>query len=103
MEHGVQSCSTLLVVQNMFSKQANSLRTYKQYLSNSSYSNTYNPGWRNHPNLSWRGGNNGQFQGNQTNGQQGFQPQGMPSQNFQQQPQTSSFNSSLEDTMREFI
>ena len=55
-------------------------------------------------------GNNGQFQqqgnrfqGNQTNGQQGFQPQGMPSQNFQQQPQTSSFNSSLEDMMREFI
>ena len=27
----------------------------------------------------------------------------MPSQNFQQQPQTSSSNSSLEDMMREFI
>ena len=94
----------------MFSKQANALGTYKQYSSNSPYSNTYNPGWRNHPNLSWRGGNNGQFQqqgnrfqGNQTNGQQGFQPQGMPSQNFQQQHQTSSSNSSLEDMMREFI
>ncbi|RVW83746.1 hypothetical protein CK203_045983 [Vitis vinifera] len=32
-----------------------------------------------------------------------FQPQGMPSQNFQQQHQTSSSNSSLEDMMREFI
>ncbi|XP_034672614.1 uncharacterized protein LOC117904214 [Vitis riparia] len=91
-------------------EQANALGTYKQYSSNSPYSNTYNPGWRNHPNLSWRGGNNGQFQqqgnrfqGNQTNGQQGFQPQGMPSQNFQQQHQTSSSNSSLEDMMREFI
>ncbi|XP_059591933.1 uncharacterized protein LOC132253563 [Vitis vinifera] len=41
--------------------------------------------------------------GNQTNGQQGFQPQGMPSQNFQQQHQASSSNSSLEDMMREFI
>ncbi|XP_059593742.1 uncharacterized protein LOC132254043 [Vitis vinifera] len=94
----------------MFTEQANALGTYKQYSSNSPYSNTYNPGWRNHPNLSWRGGNNGQFQqqgnrfqGNQTNGQQGFQPQGMPSQNFQQQHQASSSNSSLEDMMREFI
>ncbi|RVW34780.1 Retrovirus-related Pol polyprotein from transposon 17.6 [Vitis vinifera] len=97
-------------VQDMFTEQANALGTYKQYSSNSPYSNTYNPGWRNHPNLSWRGGNNGQFQqqgnrfqGNQTNGQQGFQPQGMPSQNFQQQHQASSSNSSLEDMMREFI
>ncbi|RVW60604.1 Retrovirus-related Pol polyprotein from transposon 17.6 [Vitis vinifera] len=103
-------CPTLPAVQDMFTEQANALGTYKQYSSNSPYSNTYNPGWRNHPNLSWRGGNNGQFQqqgnrfqGNQTNGQQGFQPQGMPSQNFQQQHQASSSNSSLEDMMREFI
>ncbi|RVX13595.1 hypothetical protein CK203_010150 [Vitis vinifera] len=78
-EHGVQSCPTLPAVQDMFTEQANALGTYKQYSSNSPYSNTYNPGWRNHPNLSWRGGNNGQFQqqgnrfqGNQTNGQQRF-------------------------------
>ncbi|XP_034690593.1 uncharacterized protein LOC117918190 [Vitis riparia] len=109
-EHGVQSCPTLPAVQDMFTEQANALGTYKQYSSNSPYSNTYNPGWRNHQNLSWMGGNNGQFQqqgnrfqGNQTSGQQGFQPQGMPSQNFQQQHQTSSSNSSLEDMMREFI
>ncbi|RVW22454.1 Retrovirus-related Pol polyprotein from transposon 17.6 [Vitis vinifera] len=61
-EHGVQSCPTLPAVQDMFTEQANALGTYKQYSSNSPYSNTYNPGWRNHPNLSWRGGNNGQFQ-----------------------------------------
>ncbi|KAL6313217.1 hypothetical protein AAG906_016828 [Vitis piasezkii] len=89
-EHGMQSYPTLPIVQNMFTEQANALKTYKQYSSNSLYSNTYNPGWRNHPNLSWRGGNNGQFQY-------------MPSQNFQQQHQTSSSNSSLEDMMREFI
>ena len=53
-EHGVQSCPTLLVVQDMFSEQANALGTYKQYSTNSPFSNTYNPGWRNHPNLSWK-------------------------------------------------
>ncbi|RVW86549.1 Retrovirus-related Pol polyprotein from transposon 297 [Vitis vinifera] len=52
--------------------------TYKQYSSNSPYSNTYNPGWRNHPNLSWRG-------------------------EFSTATSTSSSNSSLEDMMREFI
>ncbi|RVX23466.1 hypothetical protein CK203_000885 [Vitis vinifera] len=52
-EHGVQSCPTLLIVQDMFLEQTNALGTYKQYSSNSPYSNTYNPGWRNHPNLSW--------------------------------------------------
>ena len=51
-EHGVQSCPTLLVVQDMFSKQANALRTYNQYFSNSPYSSTYNPGRKNHLNLS---------------------------------------------------
>ncbi|KAL6315760.1 hypothetical protein AAG906_007186 [Vitis piasezkii] len=93
IEHGVQSCPTLPAMQDMFSEQSNALGAYKQYSSNSPYSNTYNP-------VSEQGN---RFQGNQTNGQQGFQPQGMPSQNFQQQPQISSSNSSLEDMMREFI
>ena len=31
IEHGVQSCPTLPAVQDMFSKQANALGTYKQY------------------------------------------------------------------------
>ncbi|RVW36059.1 hypothetical protein CK203_117756 [Vitis vinifera] len=54
MEHGVQFCPALVVVQDMFSKQVNALGTYKQYSRNSLYSSTCNPGWRNHPNLSWR-------------------------------------------------
>ncbi|KAL6325997.1 hypothetical protein AAG906_038489 [Vitis piasezkii] len=87
-EYGVQSCPTL-PVQDMFTEQANALGTYKQYSSNSPYSNTYNPGWRNHPNLSWR--------------EQGFQPQGMPSRIFNKQHQTSSSNSSLEDMMRVYL
>ncbi|KAL6332682.1 hypothetical protein AAG906_010022 [Vitis piasezkii] len=51
-EHGVQSCPTLPQARYVY-EQANALGTYKQYSSNSPYSNTYNPGWRNHPNLSW--------------------------------------------------
>ncbi|KAL6342863.1 hypothetical protein AAG906_016882 [Vitis piasezkii] len=42
-EHGVQSCPTLPAVQDMFTEQVNTLGTYKQYSSNSPYSNTYNP------------------------------------------------------------
>ncbi|RVW83515.1 hypothetical protein CK203_054208 [Vitis vinifera] len=38
MEHGVQSCPTLPAMQDMFSKQANALGTYKQYFNNSPYS-----------------------------------------------------------------
>ena len=38
MEHGVQSCPTLLAMQDMFSEQANALGTYKQYFNNSPYS-----------------------------------------------------------------
>ena len=43
-KHGVQSCPILPTVQDMLTKQANALGTYKQYSSNSPYSNTYNPG-----------------------------------------------------------
>ena len=42
-KHGVQSCPILPTVQDMLTKQANALGTYKQYSSNSPYSNTYNP------------------------------------------------------------
>ncbi|RVW62120.1 Retrovirus-related Pol polyprotein from transposon 17.6 [Vitis vinifera] len=87
-EHGVQSCPTLPAVQDMFTEQANALGTYKQYSSNSPYSNTYNPGWRNHPNLSWREVTMASFSSKETD--------------FRQH-QASSSNSSLEDMMRELI
>ncbi|KAI3773872.1 hypothetical protein L1987_48411 [Smallanthus sonchifolius] len=44
-------------------------------LQNNPYSNTYNPGWRNHPNFSWKDNNN--------QGQSGF---GQQQQQFQQRP-----------------
>ncbi|KAL6327267.1 hypothetical protein AAG906_017824 [Vitis piasezkii] len=62
MEHDVHSCLSLPAVQDMFSKQANAIRTYKQLMNSSSYSNTYNLGWKNNSNMSWEGNNNDQFQ-----------------------------------------
>ena len=62
MEHNVHSCLSLSVVQDMFSKQANTIRTYKQLMNSLSYSSTYNLGWKNNSNMSWEGNNNDQFQ-----------------------------------------
>ena len=54
------------------------------------YSQTYNPGWRNHPNFSWRNNNNAQSL------------QAPPPQNFKNaQPYAPWKN--LEDTMHSFI
>jgi hypothetical protein len=42
---------------------------------NNPYSNTYNPGWRNHPNFSWSNNQNAlNFQGQQRNSQSAAQP-----------------------------
>jgi hypothetical protein len=42
---------------------------------NNSYSNTYNPGWRNHTNFSWNNNQNAlNLQGQQRNFQQAAQP-----------------------------
>ncbi|KAA3474336.1 Retrotransposon gag protein [Gossypium australe] len=56
--------------------------------NNNPYSNTYNPGWRNHPNFSW--------------GSQGNQRQ-QPSQNFQQQHYPQEKKSNLEEMLTKFI
>ena len=47
---------------------------------NNPYSNTYNPGWKNHPNFSWK-----DQQGNAQNRPQQQQPYNQPQQQFQQQ------------------
>ncbi|XP_050211523.1 uncharacterized protein LOC126661704 [Mercurialis annua] len=53
--------------------------------ANDSYSNTYNPGWRNHPNFGWR---NQEGQGNaQASNQAGPSFQGGNRPQYQQQPQ----------------
>ncbi|KAA3467649.1 Integrase, catalytic core [Gossypium australe] len=55
---------------------------------NNPYSNTYNPGWRNHPNLLWGG------QGNQSQ---------QPPQNFQNQPYSQEKKPNLEEMLTKFI
>ncbi|RVW71373.1 hypothetical protein CK203_060932 [Vitis vinifera] len=71
-EHLVSECPTIPAVREMFMDQANVVGFVKH--SNSSpFSNTFNPGWRNHPNLSWKSGQ-GQFSSNM----QTSQPQASP-------------------------
>ncbi|CAA0836839.1 Unknown protein, partial [Striga hermonthica] len=69
---------------------ANALQGYQNRPVNDPYSNTYNPGWRNHPNFSWSNNNNTQ-QRRQNFMQQPNRPNFAPQQhmrpNFPQQPQ----------------
>ena len=44
-------------------KEGQAMNNYNSRPRNDPYSNTYNPGWRNHPNYSWS--NNNQTSGNQ--------------------------------------
>ncbi|RVW26656.1 hypothetical protein CK203_096514 [Vitis vinifera] len=61
-EHLVNECSTIPAIREIFMEQANAVGFVKH--SNSSpFSNTFNPGWKNHPNLSWKTGQ-GHFSSN---------------------------------------
>jgi hypothetical protein len=55
--HTTRECPTIPTFKKVLHEQANVINTYKKPF-NSSYSETYNPGWRNHPNFSWRQENN---------------------------------------------
>ena len=56
------SCDTMLpTIQNMFSEQDNAIGTHKITNENSPYSNTSNPGWKNHSIMSWGANNNDPF------------------------------------------
>ena len=52
-DHQGEHCPTAPLVKDMTAEQANIVGQYKPP-TNASYSNTYNPNWRNHPNLSWK-------------------------------------------------
>ncbi|KAL5563687.1 hypothetical protein UlMin_033434 [Ulmus minor] len=66
--------------------------------SNNPFSNTYNPGWRQHPNFSWS--NQGAGQGSNPAPQR---PQFPPGFQQQQKPQTSKFLSSMESFLKEYM
>ncbi|KAL5568112.1 hypothetical protein UlMin_024687 [Ulmus minor] len=66
--------------------------------NNNPFSNTYNPGWRQHPNFSWS--NQGAGQGSNSAPQR---PQFPPGFQQQQKPQTSEFPSSMESLLKEYM
>ncbi|KAL5571470.1 hypothetical protein UlMin_021067 [Ulmus minor] len=66
--------------------------------NNNHFSNTYNPGWRQHPNFSWS--NQGAGQGSNSAPQR---PQFPPGFQQQQKPQTSEFPSSMESLLKEYM
>jgi hypothetical protein len=56
-EHSTNDCPTLPCFRECLHEQAHALNCF-QRPNHNPYSQTYNPGWRNHPNFSWKSGNN---------------------------------------------
>jgi hypothetical protein len=99
--HQAQSCPSMAVFSEM--EQVNAFNNFQKH-STGPYSETYNPGWRNHPNFSWKQ--------NQPTNQGGFPPtyqnpgcMAQPASSSYQaptQPPTSA-TQSLEETMKKFM
>jgi hypothetical protein len=105
--HQAQNCPSMTVFEM---EQVNTFNSF-QKPSSGPYSETYNPGWRNHPNFSWK-----QNQPNTNQGGAPHYPPGFsfyPNQGRSAQPASLSYqapnqapapsNQSLEDTMRDFM
>nr|WP_164990771.1 hypothetical protein [Pseudomonas protegens] len=56
-EHSTNDCPTLPSFKECLHEQAHALNSF-QRANHNPYSQTYNPGWRNHPNFSWKSENN---------------------------------------------
>eukprot|EP00258_Populus_trichocarpa_P034346 XP_024450365.1 uncharacterized protein LOC112326507 [Populus trichocarpa] len=56
-EHSTNDCPTLPSFKECLHEQAHALNNF-QRPNHNPYSQTYNPGWRNHPNFSWKSENN---------------------------------------------
>ncbi|KAL5827957.1 hypothetical protein ACOSQ3_019799 [Xanthoceras sorbifolium] len=98
VDHLAQVCPTLSEMRGVYDEQCNSLRTYRKPFS--PYSNTYNPGWRNHPNFSWKNDANHPTSSNNNH----WKPEAPPSQ---QSYPPSHYNalpprSSMEGTLQKF-
>ena len=52
VDHLAQDCPTYGEMQGVYKEQCNTLGIFQKPYS--PYSNTYNPGWRNHPTFSWK-------------------------------------------------
>ena len=82
VEHLAKDCPAYGKMRGVYEEQCNALGAY-----NKPFSNTYNPGWRNHPNFSWRDPNQAQSSGGQWRNEQQPQPP----------------RSSLESTLQSFV
>jgi hypothetical protein len=106
--HQAQNCPSMTVFEM---EQVNAFNSF-QKPSNGPYSETYNPGWRNHPNFSWKQNQPTTNQGGVPHYPSGFssyQNQGrsappVSSPSYQALTQApASSTQSLEETMREFM
>jgi hypothetical protein len=71
-DHTIDTCP---LYSSTDQEQANYVGQSNYPPKNNPYSNTYNPGWRNHPNFSWSNNQNAlNHQGQQRNSQQATQP-----------------------------
>jgi hypothetical protein len=99
--HLAQNCPSMAVFSEM--EQVNAFNNFQKQ-STGPYSETYNPGWRNHPNFSWKQ--------NQPTNQGGFPPTyqnpgrlAQPASSSYQAPTQlpTSSTQSLEESMKEFM
>ncbi|XP_024024257.1 uncharacterized protein LOC112092396 [Morus notabilis] len=99
MGHLAQDCHTLSEMRGVYEEQCNALGVYgKPYTP---FSETYNPGWKNHPNFSWRDSNqHAQSSGRQWRSEQQSQP---PRTYFAPQNNMQPKGNSLEDTLKAFM
>jgi hypothetical protein len=112
--HQAQNCPSMIVFTEM--EQVNAFNNF-QKPSNGTYSETYNPGWRNHPNFSWKQNQPTTNQGGVPHAQNHYPPGfSAPYQNhgcsvspassssYQAPTQApASSTQSLEETMKEFM
>ena len=56
-KHSTNDCPTLPSFKECLHEQVNALNSF-QWPNHDPYSQTYNPGWRDHPNFNWKSGNN---------------------------------------------
>ena len=94
VDHLAQDCPTYSEIRGVYEEQCNTLGTFRKPFS--PYSETYNPGWRNHPNFSWKPESS---QPTSSNNWKTDAPPQRPYQPHHSQPT----RNSLEDTLHAFI
>ncbi|XP_060974612.1 uncharacterized protein LOC133039708 [Cannabis sativa] len=96
-DHLAKDCLAFREMKGVYEEQCNALGTY-----NKPFSNTYNPGWRNHPNFSWKDPNQAQSSGGQWRNEHQNQPsKAQSAPQYNSPPQRSSLENTLQSFMEE--